>query len=148
MPKKLPLNLRKKRPGRQVAALPLAIQDGQTMVMLVTTRGTGRWMLPKGWAEVGVAPHDVAAKEALEEAGLLGEVEPKLVGDFTYEKRLNSGQAVLCKVSVYPFWVTQQLESWREQHQRQARWFTLAEAALIAEGGLVVLLRRLAMPRN
>jgi 8-oxo-dGTP pyrophosphatase MutT (NUDIX family) len=147
MPNKLPLNPKKKRPGRQFAALPLGIQDGETMVMLVTTRGTGRWVLPKGWAEVGVAPHELAAKEAFEEAGLVGEVFPKAVGDFTSEKRLDNGQIVLCKVGVYPLWVTQQLENWPERHQRETCWFTLAEAALmVEEGGLVALLLSLAAP--
>jgi len=147
MPKKLPLNPKKKRPGRQFAALPLADQDGETRVMLVTTRGTGRWVLPKGWAEVGVAPHELAAREAFEEAGLVGKVTPEAVGNFTYETHLDDGQTVLCKVGVYPLRVTEQLEGWPERHQRETRWFTLAEAALVVEeGDLVTLLLSLAAP--
>ncbi|WP_159992494.1 NUDIX hydrolase [Roseomonas sp. 18066] len=149
MPTKLPLNPKKKRPGRQVAALPLRVQDGETMVLLVTTRGTGRWMVPKGWAEVGVAPHDLAAKEAFEEAGLVGDVSPEAVGDFTYEKHLDNGQKVLCKVGVYPLWVTQQLENWPERQQRETRWFTLADAArMVDESDLVSLLLSLTAPER
>jgi 8-oxo-dGTP pyrophosphatase MutT (NUDIX family) len=122
MSKKRPLKSGKKRPGRQCAALPLSLQDGETNVVLVTSRKTRRWVLPKGWADVGVAPHDLAAREAFEEAGLIGDVMPDAVGEFTYEKNLENNQAVLCKVSVYPFWVARQLETWPEQHQRETRW--------------------------
>lgn len=147
MAKKRPLMPGKKRPGRQYAALPLTVRDRETLVMLVTSRETRRWVLPKGWAEVGVAPHDLAAREAYEEAGLVGEVGPEAVGDFTYEKRLSPGRTVLCKVTVYPLRVMQQLEAWPEQHQRETRWFTLAEAAsMVEEGDLVALLLELAAP--
>jgi 8-oxo-dGTP pyrophosphatase MutT (NUDIX family) len=147
MPKKLPLEPGKKCPGRQFAALPLAIRDGETMVMLVTSRETRRWVLPKGWAEAGVAPHDLAAREAFEEAGLVGNVMPEAVGHFTYEKRLANGQTVRCKVGVYPLWVTQELDDWPEHHQRERRWLTVAEAAMaVDEGDLVTLLLRLAAP--
>jgi hypothetical protein len=64
MAKKLPLKPDKKRPGRQFAALPLMVRNGETLVMLVTTRESRRWVLPKDWAEVGVAPYDLAAREA------------------------------------------------------------------------------------
>jgi 8-oxo-dGTP pyrophosphatase MutT (NUDIX family) len=147
MAKKRPLKPGKKRPGRQFAALPLMVCGGETLVMLVTTRESRRWVLPKGWAEVGVAPHDLAAREAFEEAGILGRVAPEAVGEFTYRKRLDSGATVLCKVVVYPLWVTRQLEQWPEQHQRETQWFTLAEAPLMVdEGGLVALLLRLSAP--
>jgi 8-oxo-dGTP pyrophosphatase MutT (NUDIX family) len=149
MAKKLPLKPGKKRPGRQFAALPLMVRNGETLVMLVTTRESRRWVLPKGWAEVDVAPHDLAAREAFEEAGLLGQVVQEAAGEFTYEKRLDTGETVLCKVVVYPLWVTQQLENWPEQHQREAQWLTLAEAAMMVdEGDLSALLLRLAAPEE
>jgi 8-oxo-dGTP pyrophosphatase MutT (NUDIX family) len=57
-------------------------------------------VVPKGWVEVGVVPRDLAAKEAFEEAGLTGEIVPEAGGSFTYEKRLDNRQTVLCKLSV------------------------------------------------
>ena len=138
---------RKERSGRQCAALPLAVRDGETMVMLVTSRDTRRWVLPKGWAEPELASHEAAAKEAFEEAGLVGEVEPEPVGRYSYEKRLRGGRSVPCEVRVFPLWVERQLEDWPERGQREARWFTLGQAALaVDEGDLVTLLLRLAAP--
>ena len=98
--------------------------------MLVTSRETKRWVLPKGWAEAGLAPHELAAKEAFEEAGLVGKVEREPVGTYRYEKRLHGGRTVPCEVGVYPLWVERQLDDWPERGQRKTQWFTLAQAAL------------------
>jgi 8-oxo-dGTP pyrophosphatase MutT (NUDIX family) len=133
--------------SRQFAALPLMRQDGETLVMLVTSRETRRWILPKGWAEPGLAPHQLAAKEAFEEAGLVGEVDPTPVGTYRYAKRLRSGREVTLEVGVFALWVERQLEDWPERKQRETKWFTLSQAALAAEEGeLVTLLLRLAAP--
>lgn len=135
--------------GRQCAALPLALRDGEMQVMLVTSRGTGRWVLPKGWEEPGSAPHDQAAREAFEEAGLVGTIEAEAIGFYTYEKGLSGGRAVRCTVSVYPFWVDRQLEDWPEREQRETRWFTPAEAATaVEEGELTALLLHMAASRT
>jgi 8-oxo-dGTP pyrophosphatase MutT (NUDIX family) len=148
MAKKRQARLRKKElAGQQFAALPLAIRERETRVMLVTSRETKRWVLPKGWAEAGLAPHELAAKEAFEEAGLVGKVEREPVGTYRYEKRLHGGRTVPCEVGVYPLWVERQLDDWLERGQRKTQWFTLAQAALaVDEGDLVTLLLSLAAP--
>jgi len=139
-------NKEKKRTGRQFAALPLAVQGGEVMVMLVTSRETRRWVLPKGWAEPHLAPHELAAKEAYEEAGLVGQVDSKLAGSYRYYKRLRDGRSRPCKVGVFRLWVSRQLEDWPEREQRETRWFTPAQAAMaVDEGGLVKLLLNLAI---
>ncbi len=131
---------------RQYAALPLAMGDeGQTLVMLVTSRETRRWVIPKGNPEKGLAPHELAAKEAYEEAGLVGEVGREPVGRYRYLKRLRGEKTVPCEVEVFPLAVERQLDDWPEKGQRETRWFPPAEAAtLVGEGGLVTLLLRLA----
>src|SRR3954464_3330638 len=91
--------------GKQYAALPLAVRNGEVQVMLVTSRETRRWVLPKGWAEPDLAPRELAAKEAFEEAGLVGEGEPEPVGHYSYETRLRGGRLALCEVGVFPLWV-------------------------------------------
>jgi 8-oxo-dGTP pyrophosphatase MutT (NUDIX family) len=147
MPRKRKPRARKERSGRQCAALPLAVRDGEIMVMLVTSRETRRWVLPKGWAEPDLAPHELAAKEAFEEAGLVGEIEPEPIGYYSYDKRLRGGRSVSCQVSVFPMWVGRQLKHWPEQGQRETRWLTLGQAAMaVDEGDLVTLLLRLAAP--
>jgi 8-oxo-dGTP pyrophosphatase MutT (NUDIX family) len=138
---------KKERSGHQFAALPLAVRDGEVKAMLVTSRETKRWVLPKGWAEANLAPHDLAAKEAFEEAGLVGKVGHDPVGTYHYHKRLNNGRTVLCEVSVFPLWVERQLHDWPERRQRKTMWFTLGQAAMaVDEGDLVTLLLSLATP--
>src|SRR5918994_5399770 len=87
------------KPYHQFGALPFRWnRNGSLNVMLVTTRGRKRWMIPKGWPIPGIEPHESAAREALEEAGLIGQVHVKAVGSFRYLKRLGSGRQVRCTV--------------------------------------------------
>lgn len=118
---------------RQIAALPYRTQgDGvsaPTEVLLVTSRGTGRWVLPKGNMAKSERAHDAAAREALEEAGVIGAVCPAAIGSYEYRKTLRSGAAVRANVQVFPLAVTQELETWVESGERTRRWFNLVEAA-------------------
>ena len=97
--------------------------------MLITSRETRRWIIPKGWPVQRLAPHESAAREALEEGGLIGRIGEHSIGIFDYEKQLPDGFAVPCSVKVFALEVEQQLASWPEQDQRSTHWFTLQEAA-------------------
>jgi 8-oxo-dGTP pyrophosphatase MutT (NUDIX family) len=124
-------------------------QDDQTKVMLVTSRGTGRWVLPKGWAENDLSGPELAAKEAFEEAGIVGEVQPIAVGFYSYPKQLADGRTVTCQVGVFQMRVDRVLDDWPERSQRRRQWFTLAQAAtLVQEGDLGMLLKQVAAPRT
>jgi 8-oxo-dGTP pyrophosphatase MutT (NUDIX family) len=119
--------------------------DGRRLVLLITSRETRRWVIPKGWAEKGVAPHEQAAREAFEEAGLQGEIGVKPIGSYRYLKRLQGGQTVPCRVDVFPLTVDHRLDDWPEKGQREATWLAPADAAaLVDEQGLVALLLELA----
>ena len=98
-------------------------------MLLITSRETRRWVIPKGWAEKGVAPHEQAAREAFEEAGLQGEIGTQPIGSYRYLKRLQNGQTVPCRVDVFPLSVDHRLDDWPEKGQREASWLTPAEAA-------------------
>ena len=97
--------------------------------MLVTSRGSGRWVVPKGNASTRSTPHAAAAREAEEEAGVRGAICPTPLGSYRYRKLRGSGASLMVDVNVYPLAITAELDSWKEQHERQRRWFTLAEAA-------------------
>ena len=129
----------------QVAALPARSDAyGAQQVLLLTSRETKRWVIPKGWPMRGRKPHEAAAREALEEAGVIGHVKKKPIGSYVYFKR-RAAHFDVCTVEVYLLRVERQLETWREKHQRQARWFTPDEAAeLVQEPGLIALLRSFA----
>jgi 8-oxo-dGTP pyrophosphatase MutT (NUDIX family) len=113
----------------QYAALPYRRRsDSKTEVMLVTSRGTGRWIIPKGWPMKRKTPHAAAAREALEEAGVVGQIGKKPIGSFSHEK-LKAGQMVVCEVQVFPLEVTHQRKTWPEKGKREVQWFSSAQAA-------------------
>jgi 8-oxo-dGTP pyrophosphatase MutT (NUDIX family) len=127
----------------QVAALPFRIQEGRIEVLLVTSRETRRWLIPKGWPMKGKKPHKAAAQEAEEEAGVKGEIMHEPLGHYDYWKR-RASHFDLCRVSVYPLEVSKQLKSWREKGQREAKWFEVEDAAhQVLEPALADLIRRL-----
>ena len=93
--------------------------------MLVTSRETKRWVVPKGWPIRGAKPHASAAREALEEAGVFGRIDADAIGTYYYDKRLKNGLDARCKVEVFPLEVKSQRKRWREKGERKARWFRL-----------------------
>jgi 8-oxo-dGTP pyrophosphatase MutT (NUDIX family) len=131
-------------PRLQCAALPFREAD-KVEVLLVTSRGKGRWVIPKGWPMLGRSRHDAAAIEALEEAGVVGEIGHTPLGEYDSTKRTGAGQSVPCRVVVYPLRVIEQKPRWREQGQRVVRWFPWeAAAAAVREPGLARIIRRFA----
>ncbi len=115
--------------ARQVAALPIRREaDGSVSVLLVTSRQTKRWVIPKGWPWSDCKDSEAAAREAHEEAGVLGLVQAEPLGSFVYEKRRASGPERV-RADVYALEVTSVLDSWPEHEQRKRAWFTLQEAA-------------------
>jgi len=122
---------------RQIAALPYRTDgpsaDGGVRVLLVTSRETRRWVVPKGNIGAGAAPHAAAAQEAEEEAGVRGAICPTALGSYRYRKRRGSGASLMVDVDVFPLAVTAELSHWKEQAQRERRWFSLADAAKAVE---------------
>jgi 8-oxo-dGTP pyrophosphatase MutT (NUDIX family) len=126
------------RLAAQYAALPWRIgTGGKREVMLLTSRETHRWVIPKGWPMSGKKPAEVARQEAFEEAGLIGQMSGKRpLGRYQYLKRLKQG-STRCEVTVYLLQVEQQLDDWPEKDERTTRWFDANEAAtLVDERGL------------
>jgi 8-oxo-dGTP pyrophosphatase MutT (NUDIX family) len=103
----------------QSGVLPIA----GDMVVLVTSRSSGHWIIPKGYVEKGMTPAESAAKEAWEEAGITGKVQLDEIG--TYHYRRSSG---IYAVKVFPLEVESLLDQWQEMHVRQRKLVTPAEA--------------------
>jgi 8-oxo-dGTP pyrophosphatase MutT (NUDIX family) len=130
---------------KQYAALPCTRRDGELMVMLVTSRETHRWIIPKGWPEKDLKGYQVAEREAFEEAGLIGEIGKKPMATFHYLKRITETKRKRCGVDVFLLSVRQELEEWPEKAQRQRKWMTPGEAATrVAEVELIDLFLKLA----
>ena len=106
----------------QVAALPWRKTADGVEIMLITSRDTGRWVLPKGWPEGAEDLSEAAAREAGEEAGLSGAVSRREVGRYFYAKALSSGEEVPCEVLVFPLEVDTVADKWKEKRQRKRKW--------------------------
>ena len=131
MRKKPTSERRKPKSRRQVqyAALPYRAKgNSEFEIMLVTSRGTRRWIIPKGWPKRGMPPYETAAKEAFEEAGILGKVRKRAIGSYPYEKILEKGRKASCRVQVFALRVTRQNKRWPEKRERRIRWCPPAEA--------------------
>jgi 8-oxo-dGTP pyrophosphatase MutT (NUDIX family) len=117
---------------QQVAALPWRQGEAGVEILLVTTRTTKRWVVPKGWTMDGKADHEAAAIEAFEEAGVKGEINANPVGHYGYVKVLQSGKARHLKVRVFALEVTESLDIWPERADRQRQWVSPQQAMAIA----------------
>jgi len=136
-----------RRTAHQIAAVPLRLNaDRRVEICLITSRSTGRWIIPKGWPMKGLRDDDAAAVEAEEEAGLTGTMLRPSLGSFRYWRRtrlLFRRQ----RVEVFLLRVKRQRKHWKEQHQRQVLWVPLHDAIdLVLEPSLGALLTRL--PRD
>jgi 8-oxo-dGTP pyrophosphatase MutT (NUDIX family) len=123
--------------------------DGQVKVLLITSRETRRWVIPKGWPMVDRTPEQAAAQEAYEEAGVVGEAEAEAVGVYSYGKRLRDGIVQPVEVKVFPMEVFVERLAFPEQGQRDKRWLDPAEAAeLVDEPKLQGIIRGFRPPKN
>ena len=113
----------------QVAALPWRKGRQGIEILLVTSRETQRWVIPKGWPMAHLLGSSAAKQEAYEEAGVGGRIRRKAIGHYAYEKRVPDGTSMPCIVTVYALGVEREHDTWPEQAERKRCWFRLAEAA-------------------
>jgi len=126
----------------QVAALCWRRSSKGLRVLLITSRDTGRWVIPKGWTMRNRTEAEAAAREAYEEAGLRGSVSGRSLGVYTYVKSLGAGRNIPCVVRVFPLEAREMLQVFPETGQRRAKWFEPKKAALkVAEHELAAMIR-------
>ena len=113
---------------RQVAALPLRLaKNGAIEILLVTSRDTGRWIIPKGWTSKRINDCKAAAREAKEEAGVKGKILREAIGTYRYIKR-ELGNGAIIEVRVFLLKVSKRCKRWPEKRERQRAWFDLEAA--------------------
>ncbi|WVT75667.1 NUDIX hydrolase (plasmid) [Sinorhizobium chiapasense] len=119
-----------RRPPRmQYAALCYRRKDNALEILLITSRDTGRWVIPKGWPMKGRRAHEVAAKEAYEEAGVKGTCQRFPFGHYFYKKRLDHGLKISCRVQLHLLEVGRMRRKFPEKGERKLAWFDYREAA-------------------
>jgi 8-oxo-dGTP pyrophosphatase MutT (NUDIX family) len=117
-------------------------------VLLITSRETRRWVIPKGWPMPGHSAAESAAQEAYEEAGVRGEMSAQAIGNYGYRKRRRDGARKRFRVDVFTMEVTEVLDQWPEAHERARQWLSPAEAAIrVDEPELAILIRTFAGDR-
>ena len=124
-----------KRPNRvQLAALCYDVEGPEKKVLVITSRGTGRWILPKGWPIEGLDSAGAALREAWEEAGVrTGEPWAEPIGSYCYDKGLPEDWSVPVTTLVYPVHVLELAEDYPEADERERRWVTPLEAAKMVD---------------
>jgi 8-oxo-dGTP pyrophosphatase MutT (NUDIX family) len=129
---------------RQVAALPWRMKNGRVEILLITSRETRRWVIPKGWPMENLVDHEAAGREAFEEAGVEGRMSVRVIGNFHYEKVMKTGDRSDVAVDVYDLEVMRPLRQWPEKDERKRQWFTAEEAAdIVHEPSLKALILKI-----
>jgi len=108
---------------KQSAVIPYRIQDEQLEILLITSSGGKRWVIPKGMIEIFMKPHYSAAKEAWEEAGVVGDVSATSIGTYSYQKA-----GCNFSVDVFLLRVTKVFDDWQEAKNRKREWLSLKQA--------------------
>lgn len=104
-------------------------KTGELEVLVITSRDTGRWVIPKGWHMPGKMPHAIAEQEAYEEAGIKGKASREPFGYYSYMKRMRGGHQVLTRVQVHALEVKSLLKEFPEKGSRRLDWVSCQEAA-------------------
>ena len=126
----------------QFAALCYRVVKDQVQVLLVTSRGRQRWILPKGWPMDGKTPGECAAIEAWEEAGVVGKPSDRCLGIFSYAKIIDEDTNLPCIGMVFPVKVKSLKNDFPEAKQRRRKWVSLKKAAkLLSEPELIQIVK-------
>jgi 8-oxo-dGTP pyrophosphatase MutT (NUDIX family) len=140
----MPSKLSSLGPRLQVGALPWRQSVDGIEVLLVTSRLSRHWLIPKGWLMKGKTAAEAAAREALEEAGVRGTISGAPIARYSYDKLCLDRDAIPCVVDVYPLRVDKELNEWQESTTRTRSWMPLETASMLAyEEGLSALLASL-----
>lgn len=132
MPRQRPLRLRDSRKNEvrtQFGALCWRRREGKVEILLVTSRGRKRWIIPKGWPVDRATPAAAAETEAWEEAGASGKVSPVCLGIYSYDKEFSGDERVPCVVAVFPLKVSNVRDTYPERKERKRKWVRQKKAA-------------------
>lgn len=122
---------------KQSSVIPFLQTEEGLKVVLITSNSSGHWIFPKGVIERGMTPAESAAKEALEEAGVAGEVSDEMIAEYEYEK-----WGGVCHVQVFALEVSEVLETWEEMGHRQRKIVEVAEAMTLLKPALKEILEK------
>lgn len=124
---------------RQSGVVPYRFENNEIKILLITSRHRKRWIFPKGIVDIGFSSQESAEKEAYEEAGIKGIIDPRKIGEFQFLK-----WGGLVTVKVFLFLVTDEQNSWPESSFRKRKWVSVEEAKQLVDlEGIKKILRNL-----
>ena len=126
-------NFNKRDVRTQFGALCWRRRNGKAQILLVTSRKSRRWIVPKGWPQNGATPAEAATTEAWEEAGVTGKVSTVCIGIFSYLKALPGDESLPCVVAVFPLKVASLASNWPEKQTRRRKWLSPKKAAALVQ---------------
>lgn len=133
----------KRHARTQFAALCYRVVKDKPQILMITSRDTRRWIIPKGWPMDGMTPAQAAAEEAWEEAGVKGRIHPTVQGMFSYDKVLPGDGSVPCVVSVFALRVKSRAADFPEKGERKVKWMSRKKAAArVREPELAQIIRK------
>lgn len=135
------------RSGTKIAAFPMRwTTDGSVHVLLVSPRGSKRWLMPRGWWMDEQKSWKIAEIEALNRAGAVGYVGTNPIGRYCFDKVMADGAIAVVEVEVFPMVVERLRRDWKNRRTRKRRWFHVLDAAEhVRETDLAALLRQLSL---
>ena len=126
-------NMEKRDVSTQFGALCYRVRNDKLQILLVTSRGTGRWIIPKGWPMDETTPSEAALQEAWEEAGVQGKAIPVCLGIYSYQKNMGNQADVPCVVATFPVKVKKLARDYPEAADRNRKWFSPKKAASLVD---------------
>jgi 8-oxo-dGTP pyrophosphatase MutT (NUDIX family) len=145
MIKQLPISFpigRKTDVRTQFGALCFRVKKGKVQILLISSRVSKRWIIPKGWPMDGKTPAQAALTEAWEEAGVRGKSDGRCIGIFSYNKDTPEHGPLPCVAMVFPVEVTALVQEYPEARQRKRLWVSRKKAAkLVGEPELSRIMR-------
>jgi 8-oxo-dGTP pyrophosphatase MutT (NUDIX family) len=133
----------------QVAALPWRARRGSLEFLLVTSRASRHWLIPKGWPMLGKSNREAALQEAFEEAGVSGVGSVGPIGSYRFLKAMHDGTELPCVMSVYGMSDVVELDAWPEMEQRERLWVPQIDALdMIFDWSLARFLADLTLDRS
>jgi len=123
----------KRSVSTQFGALCYRVRNDKVQILLITSRRSGRWLIPKGWPMHNHTPVDAATREAFEEAGVEGKTTPTCLGIYSYLKETEDGNRQTCVVALFPLKVKRMLRDYPEAGQRKRKWLSPKKAAALVD---------------
>ena len=113
---------------KQSGVIPYRVQNGKIEILLITSRDHQKWVVPKGGISNGMSPPASAAKEAWEEAGVIGRVDANKLGTYKYRKR-----GKIYQVQIYLMPVEMVCEEYPEAGKRQRQWLDFTKVIMLVK---------------